>query len=83
MLTLESVAHFSWTFGHEFFLETITEGNWIWSDPSYPGGNHTIKKFKGNYKQFCKLANVPYCRNKGTHVIGDYCGMNVKILEDK
>ena len=82
MLTINSEAHFSWGYNNNFFLETET-GNYIWSDPDYPGGDNIIRPFKGDVKAFCECNHLPYCRDKGIHVIREYCGSNVKIIEEE
>ena len=73
MITLNTIASFTWGFGNKFFLET-REGNFVWSDPDYPGGDNTIVKFNGTYKGWCKSQGIPFGRDKGQHRIQDYCG---------
>lgn len=75
MLTLDTVAKFTWGFGHEFFLETEF-GNYIWSDPSY-GGNNTIRATHLSYRGW---AEPFWGREKGKHVIREYCGESVEIV---
>jgi len=70
-ITGGTFAHFTWSFGAEFFLET-SEGNFVWSDPNY-GGTNEIRPFKGSYDQWCKRLGIPYGRDKGTHAVGGYC----------
>jgi len=72
---LSLVGDFTWFWGETFFIET-SEGNFIWSDPDYDGDN-TIKPINMSYEQYCKNSKVPYGRDKGTHVIENYCGKNV------
>lgn len=79
MLTINDWAHFTWSYGYAFFLETKDKGNWIWNDPDYPGGNGTIVRFHGGYEQWIKEIGIPYGRDKGFHRIGDYCGKDVII----
>ena len=79
-LTLDTVGQFGFSFYHKFFIETAI-GNFVWSDPDYPGGDNTIIPFDGNLKDFCKQEGIPYVRDKGTHIIGEYCGKNVIIKE--
>lgn len=76
---IDIIASFTWSFEDEFFLETH-RGNYVWSDPEYPGGNNEIRPFDGNYDKWCEQSGIPYGRCKGTHVIRDYCGPNVKII---
>lgn len=77
-LTLDDVAHFSWGWNHQFFLETA-KGNYIWSDPDYSGGNNTIIKFDGTHNDWLRQIGVNFSRDKGRHTIRGYCGEEVKI----
>ena len=81
MLTLDSVANFTWAYSKTFFLET-EEGNFEWHDPDY-GGDNTIVPFNGNYKDWCRKMAVPFGRDKGNHTIRGYCGDDVKIIDAK
>lgn len=76
MLNLDSEAKFVHGFGCMFFLET-TEENYVWSDPEYPNGDNTIKKFNGTVKQWLEVNQIPFGRSKGTHKVREYCGENV------
>lgn len=80
MLTLDTIAHFTWGWSHRFFLET-DNGNYIWSDPDYPFGNNTITPFKGTYKDWLNQEGISFARDKGKHIIRNYCGENVQIIE--
>lgn len=75
-LTLDTVAHFTWDFGMNFFLETEECGNFIWSDPDYLGTN-TIVRTNLTYKQWIGKS---FGRDKGKHKIEDYCGKDVIIF---
>lgn len=75
---LNTVADFSWAWNDKFFLET-PYGNYVWSDPDYNGDN-TIRRFNGTRKMFLDEQKIPYVRDKGMHVIKDYCGPNVVIV---
>lgn len=75
-LLKSDVAEFTWDFGNQFLLET-SKGNYVWSDPDY-GGDNTIRPLKGTVKDFLQ----PFGRCKGKHFIDDYCGSEVKIIED-
>lgn len=77
MLTLETVAEFTWDFGQEFFLQT-EYGNYIWSDPRYKG-NNTIRPTELSYEEWIGKGN--FGRSKGKHLIGLYCGQDVKIIQ--
>jgi hypothetical protein len=79
-LMLDDVADFTYCWGNTFFLETA-KGNYEWSDPEYPGGDNSIKKFNGNLKDFYRHCKIPYGRGKGEHVIRNYCGPDVKIVD--
>lgn len=72
-MTREYIANlwgdFLWDFGTNFLIETDS-GNFIWSDPDY-GGDNTIRQFSGVIKDF--LGSAPFGRDKGSHIIGDYC----------
>lgn len=80
MLTVEDIADFTWSYGKEFFLEVDGPWNYVWSDPDY-GGDGTIRKFSGNYKDWCKQIGIPFGRSKGIHQIKGYCGEEVKIID--
>ena len=79
MINLKAVGHFTWGFSDEFFIEA-NEGNFIWFDPEY-GGNNTIKSYAGNYKDWCKELEIPFGRDKGNHIIENYVGLDVKVLD--
>lgn len=49
-LIINDAASFIWMWGNKFFLETLSKGNFIWSDPDYPGGDNTIRRFNGSLK---------------------------------
>ena len=66
------VGEFTWSFNNEFFIETH-QGNFVWSAPDYQGTGE-IRSFTGNYDDWCKQIRIPYGRDKGTHVIKNYCG---------
>jgi hypothetical protein len=69
-IQLHEAAEFSWSFHYRFFLQT-EYGNYVWNDPDYEGDN-TITPFYGGLRDFCKWANIPFTRDKGHHIIGDY-----------
>ena len=77
-LTIDDVASFCWGFDEFFFLET-DKGNYVWSDPEYSGDN-TIRKFNGTYEKWCKSQSIPFARDKGQHIIRNYCGDAVIII---
>lgn len=76
MIDLETRGSFTWNFGNEFFIET-PDGNYTWSSPEYHGGTNEIKKFNGDYKKWCEDSNFPFGRDKGSHIIKEYCGDKV------
>lgn len=78
MLTVDMIAHFTWSFGHTFHLETEV-GNFEWSDPDY-GGDNTIKPC-GTLGEWCKKVGIDFGRDKGKHFIRDYCGPDVRIQQ--
>jgi hypothetical protein len=67
------VGSFTWNFCTTFFIEAGDAGNLVWSDPEY-GGTGEIRPFHGTYQQWIKTENIPFGRDKGTHIINDYCG---------
>ena len=77
-LTIYDMAEFTWDFGQQFFLET-DKGNFVWSDPDYSGDN-TIRPFAGSCKEFFGKS---YGRGKGRHQIAQYCGDQVKIINEE
>jgi hypothetical protein len=72
------VGEFTWMWGMHFFVETPI-GNFVWSDPDYNGDN-SFKKYDGSYKDYCKQCSLPYGRDKGSHLISDYCGCNISVV---
>ena len=78
-MTLDTIGEFTWLWGHEFFI-TTPEGNWIYSDPDYDGGDNTIRKIENTLVEYLKIHHLPYGRDKGQHTIGQYCGEEVTIL---
>lgn len=76
MINLNTIATFFWAYNHRFFLET-PYGNFIWSDPDYPGGNNTIIEFDGSYREWLDCEHLENARWKGQHRIVDYCGPGV------
>jgi hypothetical protein len=68
----QTVGEFVWLFSYEFFIETAI-GNFIWKDPDY-NGDGSIRKYDGNLKQYLQKTHIPFGRDKGKHLIGDYCG---------
>lgn len=74
---LQLVGSFNWNYGSRFFIETA-HGNFIWNDPAYSGDN-TLKATAMDYAQWLCAENIPYARDKGQHVIADYCGRSVQF----
>jgi hypothetical protein len=79
ILTLDDVVDFTWMFGNTFFLEAGKKGNYLWLDPDY-GGDNIIVKTEMTYKEYCEKIGPEFGRDKGSHIIRDYCGDEVKIL---
>ena len=53
----------------------------MWSDPAY-GGNNTIRPYRGSIKDYCKELGVACGRDKGRHIIEEYCGDKVVIINE-
>lgn len=79
MIDLETTGSFTWNYGNEFLIET-KDGNYTWSDPSYHGGTNEIKRYTGDYKKWCEDNNIPFGRDKGSHMIKTYCGDKVTFI---
>lgn len=75
MLTLDTVGSFTWDFGCNFHIETSV-GCFVWSDPSYNGDN-TIKPAPA----YNEWIGKSFGRYKGQHLIRDFCGKDVKIMD--
>ncbi len=69
---------FLWGFNKEFFIVTDFV-SFIWSD-SDCGGDNTLKLTTLSYEKWLKKQNIPCARDKGNHLIKDYCGKEVKII---
>jgi hypothetical protein len=79
-INLWTVAEFVWGFGRELYLKT-NNGSFIWSDPRL-GGDNTIRPTKLSYQDWINPDCIGACgKNKGVHIIGDYCGNNVVFLK--
>lgn len=76
VLNLEG--QFTWLWNDKFFIETPT-GCYIWSDPQY-NGNNTLMEYKGTYADFLAEVKVDYGRDKGVHLIKNYCGEAVRLI---
>jgi hypothetical protein len=76
---LDRVGSFVWLWGHDFFIETAT-GNFIWSDPGYPGGDNTLRATTFTLSEWLKKLAIPYGRDKGRHIIRAYCGPDVRLV---
>lgn len=75
---LNLVGQFYWAWGHKWFIET-EKGNFVWSDPDYPGGTDEIVPFGGTLADFAEMFHVEYVRCKGPHLISTYCGNTFKL----
>jgi hypothetical protein len=64
------VGEFSWNFGMRFFIQTA-KGNFIWEESEE---KNEVRPFTGSFEQWIKLETIPFCRDKGKHTIGGYCG---------
>lgn len=75
---LDLVGMFTWSYGNQFFVET-SQGNYIWKDPDYQGGDNTFTKTDMTYKEWTRKIGIPFGRDKGHHVIRNYCGEDIII----
>lgn len=80
MLALDDEAKFTWAWNHEFFLETA-KGNFIWSCPDYINGDNTIRPYQGRLADYYWEKNITVGRSKGKHIIREYCGEGVRIIQ--
>jgi hypothetical protein len=53
-----------------FFIKTA-KGNFIWEESE---NNNELRPFTGSFEQWIKWETIPFCRDKGKHTIGGYCG---------
>lgn len=77
-LLLETMAHFTWGWGQDFFIET-EHGNFHWKSPDYEGAN-TMTLFEGSYEDWCKKLNIDFGRDKGHHNIERKCGTEFTLI---
>jgi len=77
---LNCMGSFSWGFSDKFFIVTHL-GNFIWSNPEYSGDN-TIKPFNGTVLEWCDIQGIPYTRDKGEHLVVDYCGEDLVLVDE-
>ena len=75
---LNVVGEFTWMWGMDFFIETDV-GNFIWKDPDYQGDN-TIRRYNGSYNDYLKEFDIDFGRDKGKHMISEYCGTEFKLV---
>ena len=75
---LNQIGEFAWGWSEQFFIECGGNRNFIWSDPEYYGDN-TIQKFNGSIKDWYRSQGIEEARDKGKHLIREYCGEDVKI----
>jgi hypothetical protein len=66
------VGSFTWFWSDTFFVQT-SKGNYLWSDPDY-GGDNTLREYEGTLEKYCIDNDIPFGRDKGKHIIGEYCG---------
>lgn len=75
---------FTWMWGQTFFITTHNEDNekenFVWLDPNY-GGDNTIRPYSGSLQDYCEEKSIDYGRNKGVHLISEYCGNDVVVLK--
>jgi hypothetical protein len=88
MLDLDSVVEVYWAFSYQYLLDTGSE-LYIWSSPSYLGGDNTVRKLNTTYPRSTKAwtslyiehLGVGFVRCKGRHIVRSYCGDQVKFLD--
>ena len=70
---------FTWSFNKWFHIEVSPQENYEWADPAY-GGDNTIRQC-GPYHKWLKDNNLQFGRDKGTHIIGQYCGNEAMYVD--
>lgn len=75
---LDAMADFTWDMGSSFLIETPF-GNFEWSNPEY-GGDNTVKPYKGTLEEWIEK-NAGYARDKGSHIVRNYTGSRVIIID--
>ena len=76
---LNLMGEFTWFWDCTFFIST-KRGNFVWSDPDYPGGDNTIRPFAGSIFVFQKEHRLDYGRDKGYHQIYRKCGDQIIFI---
>jgi len=77
-ISLDTFAKFIWNFGEKFLVE-FNNQTYVWSSPDYNGDN-TIRRYTDDFDNFTSSG---FCvRDKGWHIIRDYCGPNVIFIND-
>jgi hypothetical protein len=74
---LNTVAEFTWNFNMYFYVDTGTRW-FIYSDPDY-NGDGSLVETKQSYSEWIKPI---YGRDKGKHVIKNYCEVSKVVLLD-
>lgn len=72
---LDMQADFTWGFGQEYYVDADNGKQYIWSSPEY-GGDNSFKETKMSYADWIA---PNWGRNKGKHVVRNYCGSNIYI----
>lgn len=62
-------------------IETI-EGCFVWSSSGH-GGNNSITPYDGSYADLCEEYKVETGEDAGSHLIGDFCGQDVRLITKK
>lgn len=70
--------HFTKIKNATHLIET-EEGCFVWSDPS-SGGNGSLSPYEGSYADLCEEYKVDEGLDLGSHLIGDFCGPQIRLL---
>lgn len=76
---LVSEGRFTWDFGSRFAVETNL-GLFEWSDPEYNGDNSMRFLVNKSFSDWLEMSNIPYGRDKGNHIVKDYCGKEFNLI---
>ena len=81
--------YFTWYFDHQYFISPVDTDlkenidykyNYVWSDADYKNGDDTIRLYYGTMKDF--FGNS-YGRDKGRHIVREYCGTKTKFVPNE
>ena len=71
-----SIGRFTWGFSYYFFIETAI-GDFVWEER----GN-TITQVNYKLVDWVKINEIPFGRDKGSHIIGEYCGDFILVTKN-